>query len=380
VKLITKSFCPYAWNAIAVKPDGTCGPCCRFEGQSFSLEMRNSGDWQSLRMKMLKGEAIEGCKKCYSEEKSSLVSMRQVAIKEYGADYTDINTHDDELRYLEVSLGRTCNLKCMMCSPLYSSAWDNEYKKLGWSLDLDINNEFDIKNTFTRYSKLNKLKLLGGEPLLCSPKEIEDSITNIEDIHLTLNTNGTCLPSDEWLSFFEKCRKTTIYISIDGVGSVNDFIRYPSKWDTVVKTVHCFLSLSLKYKTEVKVHSTVSIYNIFDLANIYEWWRQTLTSYPGLTAIAEGVHRNIKFVPLSHPSFLSISYLDPQLKEQIADKLMNYKWGEKLLNLISTQECSRLPTDFTTYTKRVVEARSLKIEDCLDRRILKELWATVDEL
>ena len=85
---MTDTWCSLAWNHHFIGPGGNCKPCCRFKGQCVPKDNNLNVDsldslfhnkfMSDLRYKMLKGEKIEGCSKCYEEEDTGKrLSIRQ---------------------------------------------------------------------------------------------------------------------------------------------------------------------------------------------------------------------------------------------------------------------------------------------------------------
>ena len=63
-----------------------------------------------IRETMMRNEWHPGCYKCKADEETKGSSMRTEA-DEFFDDFTD----SVELQYLEITVGRLCNLKCMSC-------------------------------------------------------------------------------------------------------------------------------------------------------------------------------------------------------------------------------------------------------------------------
>lgn len=84
---ISETFCSYFWSHVCIRPENRLVPCCRFQGDvnlkvlsKEDLELNlNSNDFQNFRKQSLSGEPISGCAKCYEQEKSGIISLRQMA-------------------------------------------------------------------------------------------------------------------------------------------------------------------------------------------------------------------------------------------------------------------------------------------------------------
>lgn len=127
--------CQFPFTYVSkANPSGYCTPCCRYE-----LDEEDYGDkdlkanvekaftsktFEKIRNKMLKGEKIAGCRKCYDEEENGK--------KSYGRAYTEHNSHfsSGNLRGMNIALSRDCNLACRMCHPNYSTKWDPIWSRM----------------------------------------------------------------------------------------------------------------------------------------------------------------------------------------------------------------------------------------------------------
>lgn len=173
-------------------------------------------------------------------------------------------------------------------------------------------------------SHLTYLHTVGGEPLLIErqfellKKCIDADIA--KNISLEYNTNGTLIPErawDLWKHF--KCVK--IGLSIDGIEEVNDYIRYPSKWNIV----HENIKRLDKAKGEFHLWFafTVQAYNILHIPEVLKWVIEsnferfgTGEKQPFLT-----VH------PLHGPPHYNIKLFPKPVKDQISIKLREfYTW------------------------------------------------------
>ena len=84
-----KSFCALPWVNLSTDPDGSIKPCCistehikKDDGTLFNLghdsieSIYNSKHFQGIRTKMVSGDYVKGCEKCYESEKYSSRSNR----------------------------------------------------------------------------------------------------------------------------------------------------------------------------------------------------------------------------------------------------------------------------------------------------------------
>jgi len=89
----------------------------------------------------LQGEIPASCTGCFDEESQGIVSKRiwetYTWLNDEGVDAEELirqteedGTVPERLQYLDLRLGHTCNIKCVMCSPHDSSKWVADWQKL----------------------------------------------------------------------------------------------------------------------------------------------------------------------------------------------------------------------------------------------------------
>lgn len=314
------SYCSYFWSHICIRPNSKVQPCCRFDDESFALEINsmdggsilNNDQFKSIRRKVLLGEKISGCDKCYRQEQSGILSLRQIANSKFG----DIPFEESpKLRSLEIFLGDLCNLKCVMCNPSVSSKWREDYKKLNWSLP-NRPEPIDFLKILETPDSIREIKFVGGEPMMSNDHlriirylSSKPEISN--QIKLTYSSNGTIFPSEEIRSCWKNFKKITFFISIDGVGKVNSYIRYPSLWDIVERNAIKFADLSkATTNMEINILTTVSILNVWSLIQIESWFAKQKKNHSGFNCLG--------FNPLVAPDFLSIQGLPSKFKKKLS--------------------------------------------------------------
>jgi hypothetical protein len=95
---------------------------------------------QDVRLTMLDGKIPASCTKCFEEESNGVASKRiweaydwmnnDLDIEKLIEETADNGTVPPVIRYLDLRLGHTCNLKCVMCSPHDSSRWVQDYEPM----------------------------------------------------------------------------------------------------------------------------------------------------------------------------------------------------------------------------------------------------------
>jgi len=339
---LTGTFCVLPWLHLATHPIGDVTICCVSDfskqknsarnwkaekaqvlrlGSNSIHEILNSESFCKIRRQMLASEKPPACWRCFDEEKKGAGSKRLYE----NSNYSDFDLQRarkateksgkirPNLRFVELRLGNTCNLKCRTCNPVSSSLWKSEYARL--SKDLDFVDDFDklVGFGWSTSSKfwdelldssphLETLYINGGEPTLIKKhwdflKQLVD-IGRSKNIKLWYNTNLTQV-KEEYFQLWEKFKNVRLDVSIDCLEQRNDYLRYPSQWEDLQKNLKLLRSRSL----QVEVSQTLSWLNIFYIDRFYEYMQDL-----GL---------RVHFNPVHKPSFLSPWLLPEEIKVEI---------------------------------------------------------------
>ena len=320
----TPSFCVLPWIHLATRPNGDMRICCvanasgadsgeydvglvkKENGQPANFahdlptEAFNNDYMKSVRKTMLEGAVPASCTKCFKEEQEGIASKRiwetgtwhlqeEIDIKELIAETSEDGTVPYKLQYLDLRLGNTCNLKCIMCSPHDSSQWVIDHKKvypifqsplikkqMGW--DKKLHNNFWHENpefweeVFDQIPNIKQLYFAGGEPLMIREHRmfLEEIIARgyAKQISLRYNTNGI-LVDDAIIAIWEQFKKVKVGISLDGIQERGHYIRYPLDWKTVEANLIKLDSAADNIQTQVAC--AVQILNIKHIPDFIKW-------------------------------------------------------------------------------------------------------------
>jgi len=407
----SKTFCIMPFIHLQIKPDGQIKPCCRFEFNDpdykkddggyvfddFNIDKKDLLDtlkdpvWEEIRRKMVKGERVSGCARCYREEDIGTHSMR-FYMNLLWNDQNQFNPgrHKDvSLRYIEMTFGNYCNLKCRTCNSDLSSTWNDDENYLaetGKYSDRRIKTKItNIPNRWKpeHFINVEEIKFTGGEPMLHPDflgfldMLIDNNLA--KNITLDVFTNCSWIPKEKHFARFEKFKKNQISLSIDGVGKINDYIRNPSKWEVVNIAAKEWIDIELRYidRFEIVWHPTINIYNCFDLDNMMLWWLDLhQKNYQYL------VHKT-KLNFLTHPAYISVGLLSEEAKRHCIKKILDLidhplvkKMDDptKKLNLKLNEAKNKIETAstetrfyrlFLEYTKDLDQLRNEKFKDSI---------------
>lgn len=386
-----KFFCFYPFRAIDVLADSSVVPCCRFDGRKEKnlqyindknsiSDSFNSKYFNDLREKMLAGERVAGCWKCYKEDEAGIESMR-VGANHYMQETTEVG-----LEYIELESGRFCNLKCRSCSPHVSSGFHNELKSSKFmaehfGLDLDdeiLNPKNQLNESIAKISKsqsqnLKYIKVTGGEPLLS--EYFLQYIKNLNDWNLSKNitlevyTNSSFMPKQKLLDELKTFKHINLFLSIDAIGKKSDYLRSGSNWNMMEKVAKKWYEFSVNGNVEINVSTTISIYNILYLKELIDWVQENIKiSWP-----------SINFV--HNPSYMCVSSFNNDIRNEILEMLRN-TWDEKtlknrpareyrkIINFIENTRESKLPPGYFFVTTETID--KIRNEDW--KQIFPELY------
>lgn len=374
----SNTFCVLPWIHFATRPNGDMRLCCSSNasgagvdhtvglvkneigvpanfGKDTPMSAWNNEYMRSVRTTMLDKGIPSSCSKCFEEESKGIASKRVwetgTWIQEEGIDIEDLvrQTQDDgtipeKLIYLDLRLGHTCNLKCVMCSPHDSSSWVADHKKvypLFQSKELKEQMAWDRKtfNNFWHenpefwkemYAQIPNLKQVyfaGGEPLMIREHKwfLEEIIRQgyADKILIRYNTNGLLI-DDEVIDLWKQFKKVKVGFSIDDIGDRNYYIRYPSDWSIIEKNLHKLDNTP--DNIHVSIATAIQILNIKTLPELAKWKIEQNFKKVNFSNITGGIEAGggiVNMHLLYIPTFLSIKCLP------LADKAeVRRKFGE----------------------------------------------------
>ena len=367
----SKTFCVLPWIHVATFPDGSTPLCCvartpdREEINLNKLtipEVVNSDYFKQTRVDMLNGKKPSACQHCFKEEENGASSYRTNQNKEWtdklGEELIkDIVSKTEEdgtipfnLYSLDLRLGNTCNLKCIMCQPQDSSKWikDNEFLAENTVLGTDVAGaktvfrdkvKFYNRDNYEWYKKtefidavlkqskfLNHIIIAGGEPLFI--KEQKDLIINLvksgdaKNISISYHTNGTIYDS-ELIELWAEFKHVNLYFSLDSYKEINRYLRYPSMFDLIQTNLQKF-DMNCPINVDMDILTTVSNMSLFYIPEFMKWISDqnfTRITYKDSTDYGPGwVFSGV----VHYPEFLNPKVLPLKVKKAITFKVLRH--------------------------------------------------------
>ena len=304
-------------------------------------EILNCSDAKRIRQALQQGIQDESCSECWKNEAAGLMSKR----------IADNNTlrikeKDAGLKYVELNMGSTCNLKCRTCNPFSSVQWEKEYYEfMNWGDTREnylnyikshrSNNEQRnqvISNLKGQLTTVDQIDIFGGEPFM-----IQDQWDILSDLVeqgssknqiVKLNSNGTIYDAEK-ISILEQFKEAHISLSIDATGKHFEYIRSMANWDSTLDNIRKFKQHVVPGKFILNICITVSVFNVYYLPEILLFFNQ----------LGVNSYFNIVYTP----KFFAITTLPDLVTAQLKQKflassgLTEYQ-TQQLANLISLIE------------------------------------------
>jgi sulfatase maturation enzyme AslB (radical SAM superfamily) len=254
-------YCPRLDHFVRLNQDGSVGKCGHMvNARGFeSFEELEHSEWmKGIRDTMSQDRWPDECTRCQQSEHVKGESIRTNSIARHKMLYP---IRKD---YLIVGgvLDNICNSACQSCNAGLST-------KIG-SLESRDYTRVDNYNVFQKLplSRVIELDVNGGEPTASKnyKKVLGELPANTKIVRM--NTNGSRMIK-EIEDVLKRNIMVIVTMSLDGIGSVHDYTRWPIKWTDYKKTVDAYKDLQAKYKLlQLDFWTTVSCLNIKNLPEI----------------------------------------------------------------------------------------------------------------
>lgn len=378
----SSTFCILPWIHLSTRPNGHLRLCCTANASSAGatndkvfggevgilknangkpanlnhtdlLTAWNNDYMKTVRRQMLSGEVPASCTKCFKEEKAGHRSKRnweteywgrRIPIEKLVSETKPDGEVKPHIAYVDLRFGTKCNLKCIMCSPHDSSLWVSDWKKLypqienpnlqeimqwpnngrndGASYDWHVDNPGFWDKMYEQLPNLQQLYFAGGEPLIMDAHDqlLKECIKRGEASHIELryNSNGLELPEGlfELWSHFKRVR---FHFSIDSIGDMNQYIRYPSQWSRVEENLRKLDETGPN--VEITIACAVQALNIYYIPEFIEWKLAQNFKKINPWPLGAGL---INFHFVYHPANLNVKILPKWFKQRVRAKYETY--------------------------------------------------------
>lgn len=165
--------------------------------------------------------------------------------------------------YLRISLTEKCNLRCTYCMPGEGLALRSS------ALFMNKNEVVEIARNFVSLG-INKIRLTGGEPLVC--KDAHEIISHLSGlpVQLAVTTNGIMV--NEFIATFRKAGIHSVNISLDTLNP-DKFISITrrNEFRRVMSNIHLLLVNDFHVKINMVVMRGINDHEMMDFI---EWTKE----------------------------------------------------------------------------------------------------------
>lgn len=311
------TFCVLPWYSKEIGKNPTV--CCLLP-QGYNINQ--------IRQDLITGIKTPACNKCWKIEESGGQSRRQQEniFLDYKLDLdldkikqNCVDSNYSTLLY-QINTGNLCNQACVSCGSFASTKWAELERKMKIKpvgrFDIDLNN-IDID-----YAHAKRIEFVGGEPLYNEKtfKVLEQlMLHNNRDCFVTFVTNGSVKLNKKQLDLLAWFNDINICLSIDGIGSVFEYMRWPGKWSTLLKNIKQYQTMS-----PISVSYTISGLNVFYYGQTVDWFNSQSLRF----------NHNI----VSWPQWLSLDRTPVEIKTQLAQDNIVSAWKTINGNEIQLEE------------------------------------------
>ena len=287
-------FCVLPFFGYEYTPSGFTTPCCLLPKDT---------NIKQLQTEMLSRQRPVACQKCWKLEDQGLPSNRQIKNSTFDLyKNRDLNYIEDDCRegkfnsqIIQLYTSNLCNSTCITCGPQASTAWAT-LKKIKTFEIIDQT----ILDSLV-YEDLVILTFVGGEPFYENRNfEILQKLIDVgnTDCYISFVTNGSTNISDKQINILKQFKNLDICLSIDGIGPVFEYLRYPLKWDKLLENIKLYRGLGIY----LSVSYTISNLNVLYHEETVAWFDSENLVY--------------NYNPINDPDYFAPAVLPQSVKDQ----------------------------------------------------------------
>lgn len=301
---MSNNFCRLLSNGYKIRSVGTelyWNACCRHRK---GVEISDQTSIKLAQQKLLQvTDWIPECNPCYNSEViGDTENLRRQSFVRVPED-----TNDGDCVDLEISFDTQCNAACMSCSEIFSSSWatfnkqhnlnptvgkrlpwkaggEHDYYQKKYNITLtedDVYRSDIFLKALIEKVPMDKLRyvfILGGEPFYSKThikllKHIKQVHPDTSKVRIRYQTNGSIFPDDDVIELWKDFGSVDMGLSIDGVGTRFEWLRWPIPWTRVEKNVRLFLEYT---DVSMVVINTISPVNLLYWGEVEQWMHNTI--------------------------------------------------------------------------------------------------------
>ena len=346
-------FCALPFVQYSTYNGGRYRLCCMAKEPETMVDQETlgiAGTWnheyiRDVRRRMTAGEWMPECVECDHLERNGIVSSRQWENEQW-ADVIDGVVADASVNDWKVPqplqfdfrLGNLCNLQCQMCNKEASHLVSVERAAMigsglgvnhpDWQGMIASKKEALLQPgiDWTSFEEMikgaRKIKIIGGEPTVAPDmfKLLDKAVESGDASHIELSfyTNITNM-QDKWLEQLAQFERVIVNCSLEGMGQMNDYLRPPSKWDSVWKHFDKLVKFAnTKAGKRIKVRVT-TVNQITNALHIADFWR-FLHDYQMTSERGIGMSTN----QLIEPHYYSMAHSPLWLRQEQEQQILRF--------------------------------------------------------
>jgi len=351
---VSPSFCLVRWKHATLNlATGSSKSCCHHDFKPIDIkntldQLHDNPKEQTLRQKMIDGKRSKDCSYCWWVEDNKHNSDRQNwSAKSWMSPYFDEVTENltnkaSSPSWVELNFSSRCNMKCIYCSPIFSTKWYEEIKTHGpyptliphnniKNLNhLEFEEKYENKELLEKFwpwfknniESFRLLKITGGEPLLSNQTfKMLDLISEMKLPKLSFGINSNLnLPHQVWNSFLEKIKEIEkknsvdrfyLHPSLDSFGERGEYIRTGLDMELFKSNVESYLE-----QTNSHLHLICTLNNLA-LGGLLEYWEYLLKIKKKFFKANREISLGTEL--LHAPEWLNINLLPPNMEAYLEE-------------------------------------------------------------
>ena len=321
--------------------------------QKFNIQNFSPVEWfqqqvGDVRLRMLAGETVPGCRECSKMEQHGKISGRQKQLLKTGVrldkfestlksspwlpifEQSQDNGYTDQIpQDWQIDLGNYCNSACLFCSPESSSRIASEQKTLGtitklpapaWCDDPILLNRF--LQSLRDSPRLAYLHFIGGETLITPAFKkiltalIESGLHQQTSIGFTVNLT---VWRQDIVDLLVQFKEVNLGMSIECFHPVNDYVRYGGTLDKTEKFLSDWLAVSDQHNWLTSFRTTPTVLTVAHLDTVYKYAQEHNLFVESCNFLAR-------------PEFMRPTVLPQEYRSAVVEKL------QRLVGTVSQQQ------------------------------------------
>jgi len=345
----SKTFCILPWYSVENFGNNNSACCLLPPGHNI----------EQIKRDLSQGIRSSACQMCWRIEDQGKDSRRiqENRFLDYKLNQ-DIELIEQECYHSQVEpllyqvfLSNLCNQACVTCGSAASTKWAEIERKMNIvpkSLRERKLNDLDIN-----FATAKRIGIIGGEPLFDpTTYQLLEQLKehNNTDCFISLITNGSIWLDDKKLEFLKNFTDLNICISIDGINSRFEYMRWPGKWNRLLENIEQYQKIC---QGNISISYTISSVNAIYHNETIEWFE------------TQGLKYNINLVDT--PALFNVEHMPAVIKQQ----LQGHAFFGQLVKINGNELSSKLLLD---KLQSQDQAKRINIKDYMPE--LYELLAT----